>query len=729
MNHGYLIKCGVLNYCIDVRNGLLLMYVELGEFHNAYKLFDEMPVRSNNNVFDHIIHGLGTSGAYHDVVITFENMVKSSIIPNVHSLCHIIKACSNLNSTKQANFVHDYVNQNGFHNHVLITNSLISMYAKIGRLDLAQKVFQNMIQKDIVSWNTLITRYAQNQNSPQVFNLFLTLKQAKNPVPNVITFLALLSCVKEVSIGKSIHSHLIRTNLYSNFQIGTAIFNMYAKCERLDYARIVFEQINKTLVSWNALISAYKQKGYDKEAVDIYKRLLTEPDLKPDSFSFANVLPAYANLGNLKRIKSIHSMIIKHGLDMYQDVVLCTAILDAYGKCSDVKASEFLFSCMRDPSTASWNAIISVYNMNNKIKNAMVVFQEMVRGNVLVDCITLVTVIQSCGQMGCLKKGHMIHKFVFSRGFCSYLIVGNALIDMYMRCGCVKSGEMVFDSMCVKNIVTWNTMIYGYMKVGCFFTGLRFFNHVQLEYKPDSVTVISLLQGSVAISGSFLEMVHGYILKFGLDYETQIMNILIDSYAKFGNVEKAQDLFARNDFIRDQSSWNIMIAAYGMNGQGSESCNVFTKMIKNGYTPDPITFISLLSACSHCGLIEEGFKFFDLMVNKYKIQPTIEHLTCIIDMLGRANGLKEAYEMIKSGNYQKPVWGALLSACRNNMDMEIGELVGDKLSQMGCDSFEYYSLLSNLYSLNNKWDEVMEIRRVFGDRKVVKKPGLSSLNS
>ncbi|KAL4572455.1 hypothetical protein LXL04_019232 [Taraxacum kok-saghyz] len=730
MKHGYLIKCGVLNCCVDVGNDLLRMYLTHEEFGDAYKVFDEMPMKSKGDLFDRIIHELGTNRAYKDVILAFEKMVELSIFPNVHSLCHVIKACSNLTSIKSGQFVHNFVTQNGFENQVLIMNSLISMYAKMGRLDLAQKVFNNIIHKDIVSWNSLITGYAQNQNSLKVFDLFIYLKQAEKTVPNVITFLALLSSVRKVTIGTTIHSHLITIGLYSNIQLGTAIFNMYAKCERLDYAQIVFDQISKTLVSWNTLISAYKQKGYAQEAVHIYERMLMEPNMKPDSFSFANVLPAYANLGNLERIKSIHSMIIKHGVDMDRDVVLCTAILDAYGKCSDVKASEFLFTCIQNPNTASYNALISVYNMNNKIKNSMVVFQEMICGKVLVDCITMVAIFQSCGQMGLLKEGNMIHKFSLVNGFCSYLIVGNALIDMYMRCGCIKSAELFFNSMCVENIVTWNTMIYGYMKAGCLSMALRFFHHVQLEYKPDSITIISLLQGSVASNScSFLELFHGYILKLGLDFETQIMNILIDSYAKIGNIEKSRALFGRNDFKRDQTSWNIMIAAYGMNGQGSESCKLFTKMQENGYTPDAITFTSLLSACSHCGLIEEGCKFFELMITKYKIRPTMEHLTCIIDMLGRANSLKEAYDLMKNGIYEKPVLGALLSACRNNMDMEVGEVVGRKLLEMESGSFEYHSLLSNLYFSNKKWDEVMEIRRVFEDGKVVKKSGWSCLSS
>ncbi|GKD27331.1 pentatricopeptide repeat-containing protein [Tanacetum coccineum] len=560
------------------------MYVKPGEFRDAYKVFDEMPVRNNDGVFDFVIDWVGFNGTCEDVVVAFEKMVELCYyVPNVHSLCRVIRACIDLNSIQMGRFVHNYVTQNGFENEIIVMNSLISMYVRMGRMDLAQQVFDIVGVKDIVSWNSLITGYAQNQNWRRVFDLFLCLRQSENMVPNVVTFLALLSSVghaNEVGIGMSIHGHLISIGLYSNVQLGTAIFDMYAKCDRLDFAEIVFEQdlLSKTLVSWNALIATYKQKGCDREAADIYERMVLEPDVEPDSFSFANVLPAYARMGNIQRIKSIHSVIIKRGVDMKEDVVLSTAMLDAYGKCSDVKAANFFFDCIHQPTTATWNALIVVYNIRDQIENWLNIFRQMVRYKVSLDPITTVTLLQSCGQMGSLEHGNMIYGFSLLKGFTLHLIVGNALIDMYMRCGCTKSAQLFFPSMSTGNIVTWNTMIYGYLKNGCSSSGLALFRQMKSErgYKPDSVTIISLLQGSIAVLGScYLELVHTYILKQGLVSETQVMNILIDSYAKIGNIDKAKELFMQKDFKRDQSSWN-MIGGCGLNGQGSECSKLFS---------------------------------------------------------------------------------------------------------------------------------------------------------
>ncbi|XP_076904975.1 pentatricopeptide repeat-containing protein At4g21300-like [Bidens hawaiensis] len=735
LTHGYLIKYGVL-----AGNGLLQMYVKYGDFKSAYKVFDEMPNTNNDEFLACVIHGFSVSRTAEDVVDAFEKMVELRVVPSVHSLCRVIRACSELNSLKKGYFVHDYVKQNGFDNHVSVMNLLISMYSKMGKMDLAQRVFDDIMFTDIVSWNSLVTGYAQNQNWLRVFDLFLSLQRANKLVPNVVTFLALLSSVgqaREASNGMSIHGHLICNGLYSDVQIGTAVFNMYAKCELLDYAAIVFNQdmITKTLVSWNALIAAYKQQGYDREAADVYEHMLVEPNVKPDSFSFANVLPVYASLKDIQRVESIHSMIIKRGLNIEHDAVLLTALLDAYGKCSRVKAAEIIFSSTRCANTATWNALIAVYILNDQTESGMNLFRVMVNYSVSLDCITVLTLCQICGQMGSLNHASMAHGFSLVKGFSSHLIVGNALIDMYMKHGYAKSAELFFNSVVIKNIVTWNIMIYGYMEVGCSSTGLRLFQNLQSEkgYKPDSVTVISLLQGCLSVSASFLNLFHAYILKYGLASETQVMNSLIDAFAKIGDLEKAKELFMQPDFKKDQSSWNIMIAGYGMNGQASESSKLFSQMEVNGYAPDTITFTSLLSSCSHCGLIEDGCKFFHLMISKYKIQPSLEHWTCIIDMLGRANNLEDAYDLIKSTDCgpldSVAVWGALLSACRLSMNMEVGEVVRKKLTKIQSGDFGYYSLLSNMYSSNKKWDEAIEIRKVFGDGKVMKKPGLSSLKS
>ncbi|KAK2997931.1 hypothetical protein RJ639_026563 [Escallonia herrerae] len=412
-------------------------------------------------------------------------------------------ACGELGSIVDGNLIHDYVVQNGYIAHVTIANALISMYVKMGRLDLGHEVFSDLVARDVVSWNTLITGYAQSGNWVEAFDLFLCMREGTNEVPNKVTLLGLLSAcgqAENLGFGMSIHGHLIRAGLLSDFRLGTAVVDMYAKCESFDHARAVFEEdlLEKTLVSWNSLIAGYTRNGYAEEAVILYEMMTVELKLKPDSITFSNVVPAYASLANHGRIQSIHSLIVKKGFDMDGDVVLGTAMIDAYGKCLDLKAAKSLFTCIEGRNTATWNALIAAYNMHSHADQVMPLFVEMNQAQELFDAITMVILCQSCGELRSLKQGSMVHGLCHSKGFNSHLSVGNSIVDMYIRCGCVDRAEAFFNSMPFKNIVTWNILFCGYVRSGHSATAIRVFRKLQLEnlFKPDSVTIISFIQAS-----------------------------------------------------------------------------------------------------------------------------------------------------------------------------------------------------------------------------------------
>ncbi|KAF5179814.1 Pentatricopeptide repeat-containing protein [Thalictrum thalictroides] len=270
---------------------------------------------------------------------------------------------------------------------------------------------------------------------------------------------------------------------------------------------------------------------------------------------------------------------------------------------------------------------------------------------------------------------------------------------------------------------------------------IHLFNQLQWEtqHRPDPVTMISVTQASATGSANHGgAMMHCLALKFGFQSETLVANSLIDAYAKNGLIHNAWSLFEQMGKSKDNSSWNVMLAGLGMNGYGGKACALLSHMEEDGYEPNSITFVSLLSSCSHSGLIDEGCYYFNLMVTKYNIQPCLEHWTCIIDMFGRAGRLEEAYHMIQNGLPQEgdpgslsdcaAVWGALLSACRMHVNVELGELASQQLSRLSPHNCGYYTLLSNLYSSGRRWDEAANMRRVFDNGKLMKKPGFSAVN-
>ncbi|GMH08262.1 hypothetical protein Nepgr_010102 [Nepenthes gracilis] len=735
--HGFLIKCGFMTWD-SVNIGLIEMYVKFGERGDAYQLFEEMPIK-NERFCNSLVCDFGFNGFFEESLVFFDVILALGFFPYLKSVYFAVLACGELRRLDKGIWLYNFVIRNGFDAHVLIGNSLISMYIKMDRLDFACCAFNSMKDKDIVSWNSLITGFAQNGNWAEAFKTFLSMKEVGNLIPNRVTFLGLvLACGRagDLDQGKSIHGHSIVTGLLSDFRLGTAIVDMYAKCNSTQCAQTVFQEgmFKKSLVSWNSLISGYSQNGHYWEAAQLFKNMITESNLKPDSVTFANVLPAYSGLESIELIKSSHALMVKIGLEKGKDVVLSTAVVDAYGKCLDVAAAKLLFTCIEKPNAATWNAMIAVYCLNHYPELGMLVFLEMLQSKVSPDAVTVIILLQLCGELGSLKQGNMAHCYSLSKGFSSHHTVQNTMIDMYMRCGSVENSENLFRLMPVKSVITWNTMLSGYVKIGSCFRTMKVFSQMlsESEYSPDSVTLISLIQAAGAVvSGHGPSIAHSFAVKLGLDAEALVINSLMDAYAKNGMIENARSLFMHMGQMRDQCSWNVMIAGYGINGQGVKACELVKQMEENGYKPDSITFTSVLFSCCHSGLIEEGHEYFHMMLDKYNIKPGLQHWTCIIDMLGHAGRLEEAHRLVVSQNAggdalsdSDAIWGALLDASRMNMNLEVGELAGNTLSKLAPENCGYHILLSNLYASCYRWDEATKVRRVFEDR-LTKKPGIS----
>ena len=732
--------------CFDINTSLIDMYLKFGKNVGAYQLFEKMPSRDKKS-YDFAVCRFGSGRFFEETLVLFEEMLALGLLPCLEAVRLAVFACGELRRLDKWQQLRGFIVDYGLDRNPVIANSLISMYIKMGRLDLACCTFGAMEERDVVSWNSLITGYVQAGNWAAALNVFLTMKDHGNIIHNNITLLGLVVACGQAGYldrGRSIHGHCVRAGLLSDFRLGTAILDMYAKCGSIESAEMLFREgmFNKSLVSWNSLISGYSKTGYNHKAVILFKNMSASSNVKPDSITLANVIPAYSGLGRPEGIRSIHALILKRGLEMGADVVLGTAMLDAYGKCSDVAAAENLFACIKGADTPTWNSMLTAYYLNNNVHQGMLLFLRMLRSHVLPDAVTVVLLLQMYGQLGSLKLGSMAHGYCLTKGFSSHLKIENAVLDMYMRCSSMEASEQLFRQMNMKNVVTWNTMLSGYVKIASHSRTMILFSQMQLESvcRPDSVTLICLIQSSAALLGSHgTDVAHAFVLKLGFASDTVVVNALMNAYAKSGIIENARSLFVHMGQIRDQCTWNVMIAACGMNGQGEKACALLKEMNEDGYEPDSITFTSLLSACSHSGMIDEGCKYFDLMVNKYNIHPDLEHWTCIIDMFGRAGRLDEAYQLITNSldhnrfgiipSDSGAIWGAFLEACRMYKNIERGELAGKKLLQLSPQNSGYPILLSDLYASTMQWDEVVKVRQVLNNRSLVKEPGFSSLKT
>ena len=313
-------------------------------------------------------------------------------------------------------------------------------------------------------------------------------------------------------------------------------------------------------------------------------------------------------------------------------------------------------------------------------------------------------------------------------GFQADVFVETALVDMYAKCGCIGTARYIFDKMSERNVVSWSAIIAGYTQNGEVNEALRLLHQMQLTgVKPNSTTMVSVLSACVLLGalqqGMFF---HAYILTSGFGFDSSVVSALINMYAKCGDIVSARQIFDR---MSDKNivSWNAMIAGYGMHGYGQDALILFSQMQQRCMEPNAITFISVLSACSHAGLVDEGWHYFHCMTQDYCITPRAEHYRCMVDLLGRAGHLDEALHFISKMHLQPDtgIWGTLLGACSIHCNVHIGEHVADYLLELDPENIGHYVLLSNLYAAAGRWGDVVKVRTMIKVRGLKKTPGHS----
>ena len=358
---------------------------------------------------------------------------------------------------------------------------------------------------------------------------------------------------------------------------------------------------------------------------------------------------------------------------------------------------------------------------------AIRLFSEMERKGVSPDLFTITSVLHACACNGSLESGRDVHTYIKEKKMDSSLFVSNALMDMYAKCGSMEDAYSIFSQMQVKDIISWNTMIGGYSKNCLPNEALNLFVEMQRVIKPNSITMACILPACASLAA--LERgqeIHGYVLRNGFFSDHYVSNALVDMYVKCGMLVLARLLFDMTP-SKDLISWTVMIAGYGMHGFGSEAIATFNAMRNEGVEPDEVTFISILYACSHSGLLSEGWRFFHIMRNECNFEPTLEHYACMVDLLARVGKLSKAYKFIETMPIKPDatIWGSLLCGCRIHHDVKLAEKVSERVFELEPENTGYYVLLANIYAEAEKWEKVKILREKIGRRGLKKNPGCS----
>ncbi|XP_042503190.1 pentatricopeptide repeat-containing protein At4g21065-like [Macadamia integrifolia] len=430
---------------------------------------------------------------------------------------------------------------------------------------------------------------------------------------------------------------------------------------------------------------------------------------------------------SLEQLKQVLSYIFVSGLHrnpfvMSRVLYSCVFLLDEN---IELKRSygAVVFSQMDRPNTFSWNTIIRAFAISSDSRYTLIAFQyyvQMIRQGVVPDQYTYPFLLQACGSASDLGLGKQVHCHVVLLGLVHNLFVKNALLHLYLVCGSMAHSWQLFDQMNERDVVSWTTFISGLVTHGFCIESLLVFSRMMataLDARPNVATMVSVMSACANLgSVDHTRCLHSYLEKAGwIEVEVSVRNALLDAYAKCGSMDCATQVFREMHGIqKDLYSWTTMIAGLAMHGHGIDAINLFLQMKQEGgIIPDAITFVAVLSACAHAGLVNEGLQIFESMEEEFGIVPEQKHYGCMVDLLGRAGLLQYAYEFVDRLPIEPnlAILGSLLSACRIHNNLELAETVLKKIES----SCEYgggaHVLLSNVYANDNRWFEVVDVRK------------------
>ena len=404
------------------------------------------------------------------------------------------------------------------------------------------------------------------------------------------------------------------------------------------------------------------------------------------------------------------------------DLFLATKLVNFYSVCDSLRNAHLLFDRIPKSNLFLWNVLIRGYAWNGPYEAAISLYHQMLEYGLAPDNFTFPFVLKACSALSAIEEGRNIHEHAIRTGWETDVFVGAALIDMYAKCGCVRSAREVFDKIEERDAVLWNSMLAAYSQNGHPDESLALCSEMALAgLRPTEATLVTVISASADIAALPQgKELHGFSWKHGFESNDKVKTALVDMYAKCGSVKVARNLFER---LKEKRvvSWNAIITGYAMHGHANEALDLFEEM-KEKSLPDHITFVGVLAACSHGGLLDEGWIFFESMVRDYRIVPTIQHYTCMVDLLGHCGRLDEAYNLIMQMRAMPDsgVWGALLNSCKIHGNVELGEVALEKLIELDPDDSGNYVILPNIYAQAGKWEGVARLRKLMIDRGIKK---------
>lgn len=695
--------------------------------HIAHNLFDKIPHRPTTlKEHNQLLFSYSRDKQTKEALNLFVSLLHSSLQPDESTLSCVFNICAGSLDGKLGRQVHCQCVKFGLVDHVSVGTSLVDMYMKTENVNDGRRVFDEMGERNVVSWTSLLAGYSWNGLYGYVWELFCQM-QYEGVLPNrytVSTVIAALVNEGVVGIGLQVHAMVVKHGFEEAIPVCNSLISLYSRLGMLRDARDVFDKMEiRDWVSWNSMIAGYVRNGQDLEVFEIFNKMQLA-GVKPTHMTFASVIKSCASLRELALVKLMQCKALKSGFTT--DQIVITALMVALSKCKEMDDALSLFSLMEEgKNVVSWTAMISGCLQNGGNDQAVNLFSQMRRECVKPNHFTYSAILTVHYPVFVSE----MHAEVIKTNYERSSSVGTALLDAYVKLGNTIDAVKVFEIIEAKDLMAWSAMLAGYAQTGETEEAAKLFHQLIKEgIKPNEFTFSSVINACASPTAAAEQgkQFHAYAIKMRLNNALCVSSALVTMYAKRGNIDSAHEVFKRQK-ERDLVSWNSMISGYSQHGQAKKALEVFDEMQKRNMDVDAVTFIGVITACTHAGLVEKGQKYFNSMINDHHINPTMKHYSCMIDLYSRAGMLEKAMGIINEMPFPPgaTVWRTLLGAARVHRNVELGELAAEKLISLQPEDSAAYVLLSNMYAAAGNWQERTNVRKLMDKRKVKKEPGYS----
>ncbi|KAK7307922.1 hypothetical protein VNO77_41405 [Canavalia gladiata] len=693
-------------------NAILAAYCKTRNLQHACRLFLQMPER-NTVSLNTIISTMLRSGYERQALDTYDSMLLDGVKPSHITFATVFSACGSLLDADCGRRNHGLVVKVGLDCNIYVGNALLSMYAKCGLNRDAVCVFRDIPEPNEVTFTTMMGGLSQKNQVKEASELFRLMLRKGIRIDSVSLSSILGVYAKggfgERDIGPWDHCHGFSTNeqgrqvhtlsiklgFERDLHLSNSLLDMYAKVGDMDSAEKVFVNLDHhSVVSWNIMIAGNGNRCNSEKAAEYFQRMQC-CGYEPDDVTYINMLAACVKSG-------------------------------------DVKTGRQIFDCMPCPSLTSWNAILSGYYQNAEHTEAVKLFRKMQFQYQHPDRTTLAVILSSSAELGFLEAGKQVHAASQKLGFYDDVYVASSLINVYSKCGKMELSKHVFSKLPELDVVCWNSMLAGFSINSLEQDALSFFKQMrQLGFFPSEFSFATIVSSCAKLSSLFQgQQIHAQIIKDGFVDDIFVGSSLIEMYCKCGDVSGARCFFYMMPG-KNTVTWNEMIHGYAQNGYGHEALCLYNDMISSGEKPDDITFVAVLTACSHSALVDEGVEIFNAMLQKFGVVPKLDHYTCIIDCLSRAGRFHEVEVILDTMPCKDDavVWEVVLSSCRIHSNLSLAKRAAEELHRLDPQNSASYVLLANMYSSLGRWDDACVVRDLMSDNQVRKDPGYSRSES